>query len=150
MKIPFTEQAAKEALARASASLRAAGIVGVWLDTSGAGWTESYAVGVEEAEPLVEWVHAQGFRYEGYRIEVYDLPHTVPITRLRPAAVEAVRQALDGLDPGERIIVSIQPERCGDRVWPARALVAERQERIQEIEAEIAELRRLEKLGSGS
>jgi len=140
----LTEHSARAALACASTALRQAGVTGVWIYMDGAGWSESYTIGIAETDPVVEMVTP--VFPEGL--------DPVPVTRLRREAKDAVAAALSGLDPGERIALFYASRddfvRTGERrVWPAREIMRPIQKRIAKLERELDELRKLDAATNG-
>jgi hypothetical protein len=128
---PFTVETVREALAEASVSLRAAGVTGVWLYMDGWGWTQTYTLTVEEAEPLIEMV-----------VPV-NREEAIPVTRLRSPAKEAVEGALAGLDlDKDTRLIFIGREsfvrRTDEQVWPARDLIETVEALLAALQARLA------------
>jgi len=134
--VPLTHESATEALAQSSASLRAAGVTGVWLYTDGMAWTNEYVVLVSEQATLIETVTATDGR-------------TINATRLRAGAKDALLDAIRDLDlQGMHLEVRAQDALSSahsvQMVWPASAMIAAAEAEIATLQARIAALKPLD------
>lgn len=135
--VEFTQDNAIRALRDADPILRAADVLGVWLDMDGSGWTEDYKIIIDTTQK-----HGRDTPI----LAGADVGETVWLAEVPPISQQAVSKALAGLDIGDRLVLTYMPRErfaTGQKIWPITHLVSDLRQRITELEAEIARLENL-------